>query len=159
MVESTALTCIACGAPSVRRGGRQLKSCGSLPCSTEIRARALRGKIYGDRGGGPVATTNVQYNGAHNRARKQLKDEPCALKDASCLGRSEVALRPGLPETMVSVDSEGRKYYAGLESSVGYRRLCRSHHGREGALFSLLARLSSEDLKTAVLRDLGYTVD
>jgi hypothetical protein len=132
--------CPVCFFPRVRRNSRDLLTCGRASCSYEVRTRGLRGNIYGDCGGGPTATEEISYTAAHYRARKQLKGRPCAQKDSSCSGRIEAALRPDISEDLLRIDEDGQRYYSGLDSTVGYRNLCRSHHAREGQLFSTLLR-------------------
>lgn len=117
---------------SYRRNG--LATCGSRACSYELKARKTRGNVYGDRGGGPPATTDAKYSAVHARARRALRGTPCAMADETCAGRLEAALRPDAPAHLLRHDGDGGMYYFGLDVLEGYRNLCRSHHGREGAL-------------------------
>lgn len=132
--------CPVCGQPRVRAHGRQLQTCGQPRCAIELRARRVRGNAYGNRGGGPKATEAAGYSAVHARARRALRGMPCALDDASCKGRLEVALRPDAPTDLLRVDADGRAYFFGLQVTAGYRLLCRSHHGREGALQGAVRR-------------------
>jgi hypothetical protein len=132
-----------------------LKTCGNPSCSYELRARATRGNIYGNRGGGPARKLIVQYTGAHKRARMVLKDDPCALSDESCRGRLEVALRADAPKERVFLDERrGIFYYSGPDQREGYRRLCRSHHAREGSATQVIARITDPELAEAVRKNL-----
>lgn len=74
--------------------------------------------------------TDISYNGAHNRARRVLAEDPCALADATCSPRLEVALRADAPPELIRVSPRGFSYFAGEDSRGGYIRLCTSHHRR-----------------------------
>jgi histidine triad (HIT) family protein len=133
--------CPVCFAPRVHRNARDLRTCGDPQCGYTLRGRGNQGRPY--MGGRPPASEEIGYNAAHARARKQLRGQPCAEADATCSGRPEVALRPGLPEESLRVAPDtGAKYFSGLDSSIGYRVLCRSHHAREGGLMAALSRYS-----------------
>ena len=132
--------CPVCFQPRVRRERGELGTCGEPSCSFELRARKLRGNVYGDRGGGPQPSEEITYNSAHNRARKQLRGQGCAEADDTCSGRLEAALRPDLPAELLRATEAGVVYYSGLDATIGYRNLCRSHHAREGQLMSALRR-------------------
>lgn len=132
--------CPVCLSYRVRRSGRELLTCGSPACSYELRGRKLRGNVYGDTGGSPEPSEEITYNAAHHRARKQLRGQGCAEADATCSGRLEAALRPDLPAELLRATEAGVVYYSGLDATIGYRNLCRSHHAREGQLMSALRR-------------------
>lgn len=132
--------CPVCFQPRVRRERGELATCGDPACSYELRARKLRGNVYGDTGGGPEPSEEITYNAAHSRARKQLRGQGCAEADDTCSGRLEAALRPDLPAEFLRVTDAGVTYYSGLDATIGYRNLCRSHHAREGQLMSALRR-------------------
>lgn len=132
--------CPVCFQPRVRRERGELGTCGDPACSYELRARKLRGNVYGDTGGGPEPSEEITYNAAHNRARKQLRGQGCAEADDTCSGRLEAALRPDMPAELLRATEAGVVYYSGLDATIGYRNLCRSHHAREGQLMSTLRR-------------------
>ncbi|WP_333743533.1 HIT family protein [Streptomyces ardesiacus] len=132
--------CPVCFQPRVRRERGDLNTCGDPVCSYELRARKLRGNVYGDTGGGPEPSEEIRYNSAHHRARKQLRGQGCAEADGTCSGRLEAALRPDLPMDLLRTTEAGVAYYSGLDATIGYRNLCRSHHAREGQLMSALRR-------------------
>jgi hypothetical protein len=134
-------SCPVCIQPRVRRFGKQLPTCGGAECAIELRARQVRGNEYGNRGGGPPATEAARYSAVHARARRALKGMPCALKDGSCAGRLEVALRPDVRADQLRADpGDDRFYFFGLNVADGYRNLCRSHHAREGGLQAAVRR-------------------
>lgn len=132
------LGCPVCLGFRVRRSGRALLTCGSRHCAYELRTRPKRGGPY--YGGRPAPSENIRYNSAHARARKQLQGRPCAEADETCSGRLEAALRPDMPTEMLRYADDGTPYYSGLDATLGYRNLCRSHHAREGALVATLSR-------------------
>lgn len=145
--------CPVCGNPlglgkATGSGGRRkLKTCGRKSCAYELKARSTRGNEYGDRGGGPRRTTTVSYSAVHARARRDLRDvEECSLADDTCNGRLEVALKRDLPPEQLATSCERHGfslYYTGVDSGAGYRKLCRSHHAREGSLIRAWALVSS----------------
>lgn len=128
------MSCPVCDRPTIRRGRRALLTCGAAPCSTELRARRVRGNAYGNRGGGPGRSATANYRAVHARARRAFRGKPCDLADGTCRGRIEMALRDGLPAELLRTSPTGSVYYGGLQTEEGYRPLCRSHHSREGGL-------------------------
>lgn len=137
-----------------------LVTCGKSACAGEMRGRKTRGRIYGEREGGPFHRKEVvSYTGAHDRARKTLgkKEKVCSLPDSSCKGRIEAALRPDAPKEYLYEhrDQPGVMYYSGPNPEDGYRYLCRSHHVREGAANQVISRISDPALAEAVRKDLG----
>jgi hypothetical protein len=133
-INPVAEPCPACGEPRVRRHGRALMTCGKTMCGYEMRARRLRGNVYGNRGGGPRRRAAPTYGAIHVRARRAFVGMPCALADNSCAGRIEMALRVDIPTRLLTTSPEGSPYYPGFNTEDAYRPLCRSHHAREGAL-------------------------
>jgi hypothetical protein len=76
---------------------------------------------------------------------------PCELADETCQGRIEMALRVDVPPQLLRLSPEGAPYYAGFNTEDAYRPLCRSHHGREGALRAAAHR--SPAVAAGVIRD------
>lgn len=154
-IDDTTTTCEICDKPRVR-GKRWpydlLMTCGSKECSYELRARKVRGRKYGNRGGGPGRQDFATHSAVHARARKVFKGRPCDLLDDTCSGRIESALRPDFPKDLLVKDPfGGSMYYPGKNTEDAYRPLCRSHHLREGSLNAASAR--SPRVELAVVSD------
>ncbi|MFE7574705.1 hypothetical protein ACFU5Z_08210 [Streptomyces sp. NPDC057521] len=62
-----------------------------------------------------------------------------------------MALRVDVPPQLLKFSPEGAPYYAGFNTEDAYRPLCRSHHGREGALRAAAHR--SPAVAAGVIRD------
>jgi len=127
---------IGCGRiRAFREDGRYLLTCGESSCVNEMRARKVRGNVYGNTGGGPGRKEHPSYGAIHSRARRSMKGQPCTQADDTCAGKIEAALNPRIPIEELSVDPDtGALYYAKLDTERAYRPLCRSHHVREGNL-------------------------
>jgi hypothetical protein len=113
-----------------------------------MRARKIRGRPW--LGGKAPRVENASYSAVHARARSTFRGQRCALADNSCKGRIEVALRVDVFADLLVTGPSG-PYYAGLNTEDAYRPLCRSHHGREGALRAAADR--SAAIAGAIARD------
>lgn len=156
-IDNTSKTskCGVCGKPCVK-GKRWpyelLMTCGNTECSYELRARKVRGRKYGNRGGGPGRQEFASHSAVHARARRMFRERSCDLLDDTCSGRIESALRPDFPKDLLVKDPfGGSTYYPGKNTEDAYRPLCRSHHLREGSLNAASARSSRVEL--AVVSD------
>ena len=95
---------------------------------------AKRGKKHPPDCGHCIATSGPRqistYYGAHRWARRILKDDPCAMDDATCEGRLEAAFRHDAPAELVRRNGRGLSFCVSLNIRDGYMRLCHSHHLR-----------------------------
>lgn len=95
---------------------------GSDECLPETR-RKIAAAQSGEKGRN-WRGDEVGYSGIHKRAGQLLPDE-CAMADATCRGKLEVALRH---EAQGPLREDRRGAYSPRVED--YWRLCRSHHNR-----------------------------
>lgn len=70
---------------------------------------------------------DVGYGGTHQRHRKALEGQPCAMLDESCKGPLHAALSHDTDPSRLRID--GRRIFYSVESD-DYMMLCASHHRR-----------------------------